>query len=117
MEEESNGELAFLDTLMKRNIAKISVVAYRKSTHTGQYLHYSSRHQTSCKDSVVSYLFNGGYSIINNKNDLTKENSRIKQVLKENGYQENVISKIFKRITNNHDLSQSEQQTQATDIH
>ena len=39
-----------------------------------------------------------------------------KQVLKENGYQENIISKIFKRITNDHNLSQSQQQTQATDI-
>ena len=32
---------------------------------------------------------------------LTKEKSRIKQALKENGYNKNIISKIFKRITNN----------------
>ena len=38
-------------------------------------------------------------------------------MLKENGYQEYNISKIFKRITNNHSLPQSEQLTQATDIH
>ena len=31
--------------------------------------------------------------------DLTKENARIKQVLNENGYQENIMSKTFKRIT------------------
>ena len=37
-------------------------------------------------------------------------------MLKENGYQESIISKIIKRITNNHSLSQSKQQTQATDI-
>ena len=37
-------------------------------------------------------------------------------MLKENGYQESIISKIFKRITNNHSLPQSNQQTQATDI-
>ena len=49
MEEESNGELAFLDTLLKRNNGKISVLVYRKPTHTDQYLHYSSHHQTSCK--------------------------------------------------------------------
>ena len=29
------------------------------------------------------------------------------QELKENGYQESIISKIFKRITNNYSLSQS----------
>ena len=37
-------------------------------------------------------------------------------MLKENGYQDSIISKIFKRITNNHKLSQSQQQMQATDI-
>ena len=48
-EEESNGELEFLDTLLKRNNGKISVSVYGKPTHTHQYLHYSSHHQTSCK--------------------------------------------------------------------
>ena len=46
----------------------------------------------------------------------TKENTRIKQVLKENGYQESIISKSFKKITNNHTLPQSQQQMQATVI-
>ena len=53
--------------------------------------------------------------IITNKDYLTKENARIKQVLKENGYQESFISKIFKRITNNYSLSRSQQQMQAKD--
>ena len=68
MEEESNGELAFLDTLLKRNNGKISVLVYRKPTHTDQYLTLQ-------------------LSIITNKDDLTRENARIKQVLKENRYQ------------------------------
>ena len=106
----------FLDTLLKRNNGEISVLVYRKPTHTDQYLHYSSHHQTSCKESVVSSLFNRAYSIITNKADLHKENARIKQVLKENGYQESIISKIFKRITYNHSLPQLQQQTQAADI-
>ena len=44
MEEESNGELAFLDTLLKQNNEEISVLVYRKLTHTDQYLHCSSHH-------------------------------------------------------------------------
>ena len=106
MEEESNGELAFFDTSLKWNNGEISVLVYRKPSHTDQY---SSHHQTSCKESVVSSLFNRAYSIITNKDDLYKENARIKQVLKENGYQESFISKIFKRITNNHSLPQLQQ--------
>ena len=37
MDEGSNGELTFLDTLL----------VYRKPTHTDQYLHYISQYQTS----------------------------------------------------------------------
>ena len=78
-EEQSNGELAFLDTLLKWNSGKISVLVYRKPMHTGQYLHCSSNHQTSCNKSVASSFFNRAYSIITNKDDFTKENTRIKQ--------------------------------------
>ena len=77
----------------------------------------SSHHQTSCSKSAVPSLFCRAYSIITNKDDLTTENARTKQVLKENGYQEGIVNKIFKRITNDHRLSQPQQQTQATDIH
>ena len=69
---------------------------------------YITAHQTSCKKSVVSSLFNGASYIITNKNDLHKENVRIKQG--------SIISKIFRRITNNHSLPQSQQLTQPTDI-
>ena len=116
MVDESNAELAFLDTLLKQNNGENSVLVYRKPTHTEQYLHYRSHHQTSCKDSIVSSLLNRAYSIMTNKDDLHKENTRIKQVLKENGYQKSIISKTFKRITNNHSLPQSQQLTQATNI-
>ena len=80
MEEESNGELALIYTLLKRNYREISVLVYRKLSQTDQYLHCSSHHQTSCKESVVSSLFNRAYSIVTNKDDLHKENARIKQV-------------------------------------
>ena len=72
MEKESNRELAFLDSLLKRNNGEIFVLVYRKPTHTEQYLQYSSHHQTSCKESAVSSLFNTAYSITTNKDDLHK---------------------------------------------
>ena len=91
MEEERNAELAFLDTSLKQNNGEIFVLVYRKPTQTDQYLNYSSHLQTSCKESVISSLFNRAYSIITNKDDLHKENARIKQVLKENGYQKILV--------------------------
>ena len=41
MVQESNWELAFFDTLLKRINEKISISVYRKPIHTDQYLHYS----------------------------------------------------------------------------
>ena len=58
----------------------------------------------------------GTRKVIINKNDLTKENAIIKQLFKENWYQEKIISKICKINTNNRSLSQSQQQTQVIDI-
>ena len=115
MDEESNGELAFLDNLLKQNNRSISLLVYRKHTDTDQYLQYSSEHQTNYKESVASSLFNRAYFIITSKDDLTKENSRTKEVLKVNGCQESIIRKNLKKITTNHS-SQSQQQRQATDI-
>ena len=57
--------------------------------------------------SVVSSLINRAYYIITNKDDLYKENARIKLVLRVNEYHESITIKIFQRITNNHSLSQS----------
>ena len=37
-------------------------------------------------------------------------------MLKENGYQKRILSKIFKRITNDHSLPQSQQLMQTTDL-
>ena len=73
MEEVSNGKLAFIDTLLKWNNGKIALLVYKKPTYTDQYLHYSFHHQTSCKKSVSSSLFNRTYSIITNKDDSCKE--------------------------------------------
>ena len=71
MAEKSTGELAFLETLLKRYNGRISVLVYRIPTHTEQYLHYSFPHQTNCKENAIFILLNRAYSIITNKNDLT----------------------------------------------
>ena len=54
-EEESNGKQEFLETLLKR-IMERYVMVYRKPTHTGQYVHYSSHHQKSGKVLFLSCL-------------------------------------------------------------
>ena len=94
MEEENNRELVFVGTLLKRKNGKISVLVYKKLPYMypDKLLHYSSHDQKGCMECVVCTLFNRAYSIIGSKDELTK------------------------KITNNHSLSKSQQQMQATDI-
>ena len=66
--------------------------------HSDQQVRCSSHCKTSCKESVVSSLFNRADAIIANRDDLTKENVRIKQVLKENGYQETISIRSLREL-------------------
>ena len=67
----------FVDTSLKRKPdGTISVLVYRKPTHTDQYLNYYSNHQAKTKDAVVSALFRRAKDIISDKDDLEKENNK-----------------------------------------
>ena len=84
IEEEINGELAFLDNLLKRNNGKISVLVYRKPTHTGKHLHYTYHAKTNCKQSLIPSLLNRANCINTNKYGLIKKDATINPVLKDN---------------------------------
>ena len=112
MEEGSNGELAFLKTLLNNGrylywyLGSLRILTNTTALTTKQVE----------RKMFSSFLCNRAYSIINNKHDLIKENAEIKKVLKDDRYREGTMSKIFKRFTNNHSLSQSQQQTQVINI-
>ena len=58
MEQEKEGSLPFLDTLLTRGKeGKINISVYRKTTHTDQYLQYSSHHPEYVKRGTASCLF------------------------------------------------------------
>ena len=98
MEENSNGELAFLETLLKRDNVRIPAFASRLPMHSDQYLPHSSNHQESSKEIFVHSLFNRAYSIITNKVNITKENARIKQLLNWNEYHESILVKSLRDL-------------------
>ena len=99
IEEELNGQLPFLDTLLKRNEdGSISVRVYRKPTHTDQYLNYNSNHTSQTKDAVISSLFRRARDIISDKKDLIEENERIVNVLIENDYDKRTILRVKKKV-------------------
>ena len=119
IEEENYGNLPFLDTLLKRNgDGSISVLVYRKPTHTDQYLNFNSNHQASTKDAVISALFRRARDIVSDVNDLKKENDRIVKVLSENDYDKKSIFKVKRKVqsarTNNIAVSDDAADTEPT---
>ena len=55
-EEESEGSLPFLDTLMvQKEDGTIKFLVYRKKTHTDQYLNFSSHHPLHQKLGVIKH--------------------------------------------------------------
>ena len=51
VEEEHNGQLSFLDTLVTRDNGFLITNVYRKPTHTDKYLDYTSHHDKNQKSS------------------------------------------------------------------
>ena len=80
--EESNGELTFLDTSLKRNNGQIFVLVYNTgSKHILSHTYITANYFLQLTY-ITSSLFNTAYSIITNKDDLHQENAKLKQVLR-----------------------------------
>ena len=111
IEKETDSRLPFLDTLIKRNDdGSISILVYRKPTHTDQYLNFHSNHQVSAKESVVSALFTRADNIISEPTDLRTENERIIKVLTDNDYNKQIIAKVRRNIEKgNHSNAQNKE--------
>ena len=56
IEEESDQQIAFLDTLVSRKNNTITIDVFRKATHTDRYLDYFSHHDKSHKISTAETL-------------------------------------------------------------
>ena len=115
VEYEKDDSIPFLDTLVCRNEGKLSVTVYRKPTHTDQYLNFTSNHQMSCKESVVSSLLDRAINIVSEERDRQKELSHVKNALQANGYKQQMINKVKHKIINRTDREQDlEDETVAT---
>ena len=65
VEAESEGQLAFLDVLISRNLdGSMDTTVYRKPTHTNKYLDFSSHHPLAHKIAVVRTLYSRAQALM-----------------------------------------------------
>ena len=88
-EEEEDGKLPFLDTLVCRQPdGTLKVKVYRKPTHTEQYLNFSSHHPLEHKLSVVRTLLHRAETVVTDPADKAEEIAHVKNALRNCGYKD-----------------------------
>ena len=99
VESEKNNQLAFLDISMcRRADGSIQRAIYRKSTWTGQYMHFHSFTPIAFKRGLVRTLFARVRNICT-ADTLEAELSQLTRTLKENGYPMRFIDRHSKYVS------------------
>ena len=100
-EVEENCQLPFMDVRVHRILGTIKTGVYRKPTHTGKYLSFSSNHPDSAKRSVVSALLRRAEYISLGETEKQLEIRQVQDELSANGYPSRFIRKVLKKTTQN----------------
>jgi len=98
IEEESDQQIAFLDTLVSHKDNTITVGVNCKATHTDRYADFSSHHDKRHKFSPAETLSQRAIKLISTSQG--RKNTEINHVtdaLRANNYPSYVISNILKR--------------------
>jgi len=94
LEEEKNGALPFLDTLVTKDPkGTLKVTIYRKPTHTDRYLDFDSCHPLEHKRSVVHTLSKRASEIPSTIEDKMRAVNHLLKVLRANGYPDSLLPK------------------------
>ena len=78
MEEETNGQLQFLDTIITKNDGMFALSVYHKPTSTGVYLNWFSHVPFGYKIGLVKCLLGRAFSICTSWKLLHEEFENVK---------------------------------------
>ncbi|XP_021355973.1 uncharacterized protein LOC110452036 [Mizuhopecten yessoensis] len=93
-EEETNGTVPFLDTLLvKKEGGTVKVLVYRKKTHTDQHLNFKSLHPLHQKLGVVRILLNRCDIIVKEQQYKTQKQFHIARAMRSCAYPEWAIKR------------------------
>ena len=86
-ENATNNALLFLDCLIERdNEGRLQIKVYRKKTHTGQYMHYTSNQPEHVKGGTIKTLVRRAKIVCSTEESLTDELDSIKKTMQLNSY-------------------------------
>ncbi len=95
-ELEKDGQLPFLDVLVKRSGNSFSTSVYRKGTHTDQYLQFDSDHPLLTKIGVAKTLLHRAKEISFDTSSLEQEKSKVWDSLTNCGYPKRALKEALK---------------------
>ncbi|CAH1277267.1 Hypp9532 [Branchiostoma lanceolatum] len=94
-EEEQNGTLPFLDTLLvRKEDGTVKLLVYRKTTHTDQYLNFQSHHPLHQKLGVIRTLLDRCNAVVTEEQDKQLETQHVKRALSRCGYPQWTFKKV-----------------------
>ena len=109
-EEESEGKIPFLDTLIVRKPdGTVKLLVCRKKTHTDQYLNFDSQHPLHQKLGVIRTLMDRKNNIVTEEEDRKEEDERIKTALKHYGYPRWTWDKVNQQMANKHKTKETKE--------
>ena len=98
-EQENNGQIPFLDTLISCNNGTISKNIYRKPTHTDRYLNFNSHRDKKHKVSTTATLLHRALNLPNTNEGRNREIDKVYSALQSNGYLSNFIYDVQTKKT------------------
>ena len=84
-----DGAIPYLDTIVKPEAdGNLSIIVYKKPTHTDQYLQWDHHHHLSAKFSVINTLTHRAQTVCSNPELLHKEMDHLRKALTQCKYPE-----------------------------
>ena len=99
-EVEENETLPFLDVKVFRDVDCFTTSIHRKATFSGVFTNYSAFIPIEYKRGLIATLLHRAYMVNSSLSGLHDEITRLKEILKKNGYPENFLDRCILKFFN-----------------